>query len=58
MTKDISNSFQCWYCEKSLVDHRYVIQENFAVCLNCFEEKFSNHCCQCKQIIGIEIQVR
>ena len=55
MTKD---SFQCWFCEKNLLNNRYVIQENFAICLSCFEEKYSPHCVQCNQIIGIETLVR
>jgi hypothetical protein len=58
MTKDLSNSFQCWFCEKSLVDNRYVIQENFAICLSCFEEKYSHRCCQCHELIRIEMHVR
>ncbi|CAF3962542.1 unnamed protein product [Rotaria magnacalcarata] len=51
-----SDSFVCWYCEKNLLDNRYVIQDNFAICLNCFEEKYSNHCFQCNEIIGIEME--
>jgi hypothetical protein len=57
MIKQSSNSFVCWYCEKNLSDNRYVIQDNFAICLNCFEEKYSNHCFQCNEIIGIEMEV-
>ncbi|CAF1296940.1 unnamed protein product [Adineta steineri] len=56
MTENISNSFLCWYCEKNLTDNRYVIRDGFAVCLSCFEEKYSNYCFKCKEIIGIETQ--
>lgn len=58
MIKNLSNSFICWYCEKNLTDNRYVIKDGFAVCLSCFEEKYSNLCFKCNQIIGIETQVR
>jgi formylmethanofuran dehydrogenase subunit E len=58
MTKNLSESFLCWYCEKNLTDNRYVIKDGFAVCLSCFEEKYSNHCFKCNQIIGIETQVK
>ena len=58
MTKHSSDSFICWYCEKSLENDRYVIQDSFASCLSCFEEKYSKRCFHCNQIIGIEVQVR
>lgn len=54
----MTDLFQCWYCEKNLKNIRYVIKDNFAICLNCFEEKYSNYCFQCNRIIGIEMQVR
>lgn len=57
MIKQISDSFQCWYCEKNLINNRYVIKNNFAICLNCFDEKYSNYCFQCNEIISIETQV-
>ncbi|CAF0877894.1 unnamed protein product [Rotaria sordida] len=56
MIKHSSDSFVCWYCEKNLLNNRYVIKDNFAICLFCFEEKYSNRCFQCNQIIGIEMQ--
>ncbi|CAF1149446.1 unnamed protein product [Rotaria sp. Silwood1] len=56
MIKHNSDSFVCWFCEKNLLNNRYVIKDNFAICLFCFEEKYSNHCFQCNQIIGIEMQ--
>jgi len=58
MNKSISDSFQCWYCEKSLINNRYVIKDGFAVCLYCFEDKYSYYCYKCNEIIGIEMQVR
>ena len=58
MTKNESNSFLCWFCEKNLTDHRYIIKDGFAVCLTCFEEKYANHCFQCHEIISIDMQAR
>ncbi len=58
MSKYILDSFQCWYCEKNLINNRYIIKDGFAICLLCFEEKYSNYCFKCNQIITIEMQVR
>ena len=55
---DLPSAFLCWFCEKNLTDHRYVIQGHFAVCLQCYDEKYSQICANCHEEIGIEIQVR
>ena len=52
------SSFLCWFCETNLSDRRYTIRDGFAVCLNCYEDKYGAVCRECQQRILIEMQVR
>ncbi|XP_067951017.1 four and a half LIM domains protein 2-like isoform X2 [Watersipora subatra] len=47
-------SSTCNSCRDSLMGKRYVIREEKATCLKCYETKFANKCHTCKRAISTE----
>jgi len=49
--------FACFHCDLSLTGHRYVLRDEHAHCINCYEAMFAHTCEQCKEVIGTDSKV-
>jgi len=49
--------FACFHCDLSLTGHRYVLRDEYAYCINCYEAMFAHTCEQCKAVIGTDSKV-
>lgn len=53
----MSESHDCVECKVSLYGHKYILKEENAHCINCFEANYSNNCEMCQLIIGCTSKV-
>ena len=53
-----TSHFACFHCDLSLTGHRYVLRDEHAYCINCYESMFAHTCEECKTVIGTDSKVR
>jgi len=52
-----TSHFACFHCDLSLTGHRYVLRDEHAYCINCYETMFAHVCEECKTVIGTDSKV-
>lgn len=50
--------FDCQYCTASLLGKKYVLKDDNAYCVSCYDRIFSNYCEECKEPIESYCKVR
>jgi hypothetical protein len=49
-----TSHFACFQCDLTLTGHRYVLRDEHAYCINCYETLFAHTCEECKTVIGTD----
>jgi hypothetical protein len=49
-----TSHFACFHCDLALTGHRYVLRDDHAYCIGCYEKLFAHTCEECKIVIGTD----
>ena len=52
-----TDHFNCWQCDESLANKRYVLREDNPYCVRCYESSFAPACDSCRKPIGVDNKV-
>lgn len=52
-----TSHFACFQCDIALTGHRYVLRDDHAYCIHCYEKLFAHTCEECKTLIGTDSKV-
>jgi len=52
-----TSHFACFQCDIALTGHRYVLRDDHAYCIHCYEKMFAHTCEECKTLIGTDSKV-